>query len=46
MNNEDLVRDMDAGANPNYDVTPWKKGERMVESGNMLIYNGRDKYQP
>lgn len=38
-NDEDLVRDMDAGADPRYDVTPWKKGERMVESGNMLIAN-------
>lgn len=38
-NDEDLVKDMDAGADPRTDVTPWKKGERMVESGNMLIYN-------
>lgn len=37
---EDLVRDMDAGADPRYDVTSWKKGSRLVEGGSFLIYNG------
>lgn len=38
-NDEDLVRDMDAGADPRYDHTSWAKGERLVESGNFLIAN-------
>lgn len=36
---EDLVRDMDAEADPRYDKTPWQKGERLVEDGNFLIAN-------
>lgn len=38
-NDEDLVRDMDAAADPRYDKTPWQKGERLVEGGNFLIAN-------
>ena len=38
-NDEDLVRDMDAAADPRYDVTPWQKGSRLVEGGNFLIAN-------
>lgn len=38
-NDEDLVRDMDAAADPRYDKTPWQKGERLVEGGSFLIAN-------